>query len=415
MMLSKDCILKRISESTLDIRVTHNGRWIDQKCTPDVICAVADVVDSITMKHQKNDTYFTSKDVWYSEYAREYVLEQFNKSDPTLKSSKSEYNKFFQMPLELLSYANILEKDKQGRENAYKVKDRDLLQFIGMSERNTVCFLRIYINEVLKCSGIYNEFNKFLNEQTNESLSKLREFFIDFYHRYTRIKKDYEPKRIFPKVINLIANEQNKKGIIRGKLSKTPITYTDLMYNQKNFRDIYSNKPKDVTRQDWLKEHPIEQSTLVKFKADSAKAKKYVRRFNDKYFDGKSELIDSMAIGCATQMHHIFPQHDYREISGYMENIIALTPSQHFSEAHPNNNTQIIDKSVQELLLKAKAQKIHYVINHPNLEQIYSFDNFAHVLKVGLNIDRPESDYNNFVNAMNEINRYYSTLSANEQ
>ncbi|TSO25425.1 hypothetical protein [Lactobacillus sp. LL6] len=53
--------------------------------------------------------------------------------------------------------------------------------------------------------------------------------------------------------------------------------------------------------------------------------------------------------GKATQMHHIFPQHSFIELAGYRENIIALTPSQHFQETHPNNHTQEIDLNVQEL------------------------------------------------------------------
>ena len=27
-----------------DLRVSHNGRWIDQKCTPDVVWSIADFV-----------------------------------------------------------------------------------------------------------------------------------------------------------------------------------------------------------------------------------------------------------------------------------------------------------------------------------------------------------------------------------
>ena len=30
-----------------DIRKTHNGRWIDQKCTMDVVCLVSDCIDNM--------------------------------------------------------------------------------------------------------------------------------------------------------------------------------------------------------------------------------------------------------------------------------------------------------------------------------------------------------------------------------
>lgn len=403
--LSNKKIIESINKNELDVRKTGNGRWIDQKCTPDVVCAVADIVDTIT--NEDTSMWFTSKDVWFSDYARKNILNQFSKSDPTAKSSAAEYNKFYQQPLNLLAYANVLERKKERGANTYRIVNLELLEYIAMSDKNSLVFLQIYIKEVLDKSGLYPQFENFFNLQTSESFFQVKDSFLDFCHSYTNIKQKLEPNRIFPKVINPLANMLHKKGASRGRLSNDIITYASLMYNQENFRDIFAKKPKDVSRQDWMKEHPIKTSILAKFKSDSLKAKKYVRKFNDKYFSGASELHDNLANGKATQMHHIFPQHNYTEISGYVENIIALTPSQHFTEAHPNNNTNKIDLDEQEMLLKAKANTINYVTNHEEMDQIYSFDNFAHVLKVGFNSDKPESEYNDFVSAVNEINAHY--------
>ena len=33
-----------INSKNYDIKISHNGRWIDQKCTPDVIWSIADFV-----------------------------------------------------------------------------------------------------------------------------------------------------------------------------------------------------------------------------------------------------------------------------------------------------------------------------------------------------------------------------------
>lgn len=398
-----------VEKKNLDIRETGYGRWIDQKCTPDVVSSVADIVDSIT--HDEGVTeWFTAKDVWFSEYARNYIIEQFNKSDPTKKSAVAEYNKFYQQPLNLLAYAGVLEMTKQGRYNVYRVLQPNLLEYIGLNERNALNFLQIYITAVLKRSGIYQVFCDFFNSPTEDTFNKLKTDFRNFCHMYTNMTKDLEPNRIFPKVLNPLSLQHHTYGAVRGRLSKETITYTNLMYNTKNFRDIFSKKPKNVSRQDWLRAHPVDNKVKAKFKADSARAKKYVRRFNDKYFGGKSELKDSLAQGMATQMHHIFPQHSYREIAGYLENIIALTPSQHFTEAHPNNNTSLIDPDIQELLLKSKASTIKYVVEHKDMDQIYSFNNFAHVLKVGFDLDEPESEYDNFVSAINEINIHYNSM-----
>ena len=86
-------------------------------------------------------------------------------------------------------------------------------------------------------------------------------------------------------------------------------------------------------------------------------------------------------------MHHIFPENEFKEISGYVENIIALTGSQHFGEAHPNGNTRIVDKAFQQICLIAKADHIKSNILDGK-EIIYSFENFIFVLTIGLDDDR---------------------------
>ncbi len=409
MRVNKEEVVKFFDGKDLDVRESGYGRWIDQKCTPDVVSAVADIVDSLINEEDAPEE-LTAQDVWYSKYARENILDQFNKSDPTDERAVAEYNKFYQQPLNLLAYAGVLERGKKGRSNVYRVLNPEMLEYIGMSEKNALAFLQVYITEVLQQSGLYQDFENFLTTQDEDSFNELKSKFTDFCHEHTNIKKNYEPNRIFPKVLNPLAQQEHKLGAYRGRISKEPITYSSLMYNQKNFRDIFSQKPKNVSRQEWLVEHPVDQSLEAKFKADSARAKKYVRRFNDKYFDGKSELHDDYAKGNATQMHHIFPQHSYRELAGYLENIIALTPTQHFSEAHPNNNTNFVDPVVQELLLKSKASTIKYVTEHDDMDQIYSFDNFAHVLKVGFDLDEPEKDYDDYVSAINEINLHYDVI-----
>ena len=170
MKINEAKIKNIVDSKTLDIRKTGYGRWIDQKCTPDVVSAVADIVDSITNSEQPMD-WFTAKDVWFSEYARENILEQFNKSDPTKKSAVAEYNKFYQQPLNLLAYAGVLEMSKKGRSNVYHVINPELLEYIGLSERNALKFLQVYITEVLIHSGLYGMFETFFDNQTEESLN----------------------------------------------------------------------------------------------------------------------------------------------------------------------------------------------------------------------------------------------------
>ena len=84
----------------------------------------------------------------------------------------------------------------------------------------------------------------------------MKQAFIEFYHKYTPIKKDFEPKRIFTKVVNPLAFRLKKIGSEGGYMSKTLITKANMMYNQDNFRDVYKDKPKDMTRKEWLQLNP---------------------------------------------------------------------------------------------------------------------------------------------------------------
>ncbi|MCJ0563250.1 restriction endonuclease, partial [Enterococcus cecorum] len=143
------------------------------------------------------------------------------------------------------------------------------------------------------------------------------------------------------------------------------------------------------------------------YKYQAIKAKRFLREFNDRYRNRKSELLDEFSAGDATQMHHIFPEHEYPEISMYLENLIALTPTQHLTKAHPKNNTHRIDPTYQELLLKAKAGSIKDNIFNVDEETIYDFNNFVEVLNVGFDKNYIVDD-NDFVTVMMIINQYYA-------
>ena len=103
-----------------------------------------------------------------------------------------------------------------------------------------------------------------------------------------------------------------------------------------------------------------------------------------------------------TYMHHIFPQNEFAEIADYVENLIALTSGQHLQKAHPNGNTQIIDKQYQYTCLIAKTESIRKNIMANKGEPIiYDFSAFMYVLDIGLKTDYFEAlsscDFNSVV------------------
>ncbi|RCW17133.1 hypothetical protein CAC02_04545 [Streptococcus gallolyticus] len=212
-MLKESDVKKFLDLQNYDLRISKNGRWIDQKCTPDVLNIVSDCV--IQFYKQQEKVEFTSADIWHSTYAEENVRDIFNKPSTNAKLSRNEYDKFFAQPLEMLANAKILSKEKRGRQNRYLVKDIELLEFISLRERNALVFIYLYCEKVLLDSGIWHEFKNFFNNQTKESYENLKESYEDFIITNTPINGKTEVRRIFTKVLNPIANFYHKLGTSR--------------------------------------------------------------------------------------------------------------------------------------------------------------------------------------------------------
>lgn len=403
--LTEEQILKFMDHYNYDIRKSHNARWIDQKCTPDVLCIIADCILEFVNSNPDKE-YFSSLDIWHNEYTVQNVESIFKKPNPDEQKARNEYDKFFQQPMEMFANAGILWKKKEGNRNFYKLWNKMLLEYISIREMNALKFIELYNTKVLKDSGIYSYFEKFFNNPTNTTYEEMKHEFGRFTVFNTPINGIVECNRIFTKVLNPLAFMKSTFGTEKGRMSKGIITKDMLMYNRNNFRDIYVNKPKEMTRGEYyesLAEKP--NANLIKYQ--SGKAKKLLRIFNDVFNNGESEVQDELAVGHAINMHHIFPENEFQEISGYVENLIALTPSQHFQKAHPDGNTRIIDKGFQQICLLAKADHIEENIKHGQ-EVIYSFDNFKFVLSVGFDNNAfEEIEDMNFSEVVRLINIQY--------
>lgn len=399
-------IQRFLDEHDYDVRKTHNGRWIDQKCTMDVVCLVSDCIVEYTSN--KPDKTFTVNDIWFSDYTVENVQQIFSKPDPTEKAS-NEYDKYFGQPIKLLDAAGILHGEKSGRGYTYSIVNQELLEYISFRERNSYNFLCLYIEKVLKDSGIYRMFEYFFRLQDKNSFKELKDAYTSFTIQNTPINGATECGRIFTKVLNPLACRYKKCGTERGHLSKDIITQDMIMYNQRNWRDILSEKPKDMTRGDYEVTLPRpDDDYMTTYRIN--RAKRNLRRFNDLYCDGKTELFDERHImDPATQIHHIFPSNEFPMIADYLENLIALTPTQHYSYAHPNNNTQYVDKDYQYLCLIAKTGAIRdNLIGNTDKPIIYDFYLYQNVLNTGLNTEEffevQEMDFNGL---LNRLEKYY--------
>jgi len=394
-----------------DLRISGNGRWIDQKCTPDVIWSISDfVIDYVDNVKAE----FAVSDIWQSDYAKQTIAETYSKPGTDEATAENEYDKVFSQPLCMLCYAGVIRDTSETNRHLYVVENRDVLEYIARNDMYALRFLSMYIEKVLKDSGLFDSFQDFFNNQDKNHFTTLKQAFIDYYHDYTPIKKEYEPKRIFTKVINPLAFKYRKKGTERGHMSQNIIIKADMMYNRDNFRDVYREKPKGVSRQEWLASHPDIDRRDGYFEQMMNHSKRNLRNYIADYRDNISELtqfIDSETDTAApTQIHHIFPKNEFPEIMYYIENLIALTPNQHFGFAHPNNNTQIIDIAAQKVLLVAKTYSIKKNLTDGTEEPIYEFADFLVVLSTGWDDESvteiADNDYNDVLHA---INYHYQT------
>ena len=101
---------------SLDLRVSDmaDARFMDQKCIPDVLCAVSECI--LEYIQDNYDKEFSKNDIWHSGYAQELITTSFSKPDLDAEGAKREYDKFFGQPLRLLAYAGVLNIIKRGND-----------------------------------------------------------------------------------------------------------------------------------------------------------------------------------------------------------------------------------------------------------------------------------------------------------
>lgn len=372
--------LRRIwQHRDLDIRKTGRDeeavRWLDQKVTPDVVSAICDVIVDVRDKGAKS---FTVRELWNSGELARNVQQDFGKPHPKNANARREYDKFVGMPVNTLASAGVLDI-AGGRPKIFSVPkgmDSVLVQMAD-SERNAVEFLDTYIYEVMFQSGMAPRFDNFFNnKQTDESFYRLKGGFEEFVIGNTNIQGVTECRRIFPKALNVLAYCRQKKGAVRGRLSKHPIGLSDIRYNRLNVRDIIARKPKHIPRS----QHEAEITREFDANERSPRTVQRVIRDVKRHHDGHPEIEDrySATSGERVEGHHIFPQAEYRDIAAFRENIILLTPAQHHGHAHMHG-TFSVSKSYQLLCLMKKLGAVEMCEKDPNCD-FYRFQDFKMML-----------------------------------
>lgn len=373
-MTMRETINAYLNQFDLDIRKTHDARYVDQKCTPDIVCFMADCV--LNMVATK--PVFVINDVWETQYFIQNSRVIFNKPWANDKKAYNEYNKVLSQPLKLLAYAHILNVETVNGSLTFSVANEDLLDYISRKDRNAYNFLYCYFTKVMLDSGFMRYFEEYARNSINDPVAARDEI----YDRYYRLINGNTPshsrldiRRMFHKVFNVYAAEHHLHGS-NGKITY----YSDLMYNKKNWRDM--DKDKTVTRQEAMSPEKIEKQAVINAYYVQ-KAIALIRKIQT-----VSEVNDAWGNGEATQVHHIFPKASFPQIAHYIENLILLTATQHNTKAHPGNKTQQINKDYQLVCLLAKADTIETSLRLVG-ERYYRKESFVYVINIGLSADLP--------------------------
>ncbi len=370
----RETINAYLNKFDLDIRKSHDARYVDQKCTPDIVCFMADcVLNMIATK-----PVFVINDVWETQYFIQNSRVIFNKPWANNKNAHNEYNKVLSQPLKLLAYAHILNVETVNGSLTFSVANEDLLDYISRKDRNAYNFLYCYFTKVMSDSGFMRYFEEYARNSADNPVAARDEI----YDRYYRLINGNTPshsrldiRRMFHKVFNVYAAEHHLHGS-NGKIAY----YSDLMYNKKNWRDM--DKDKTITRQEAMSPEKIEKQEVINAYYVQ-KAIALIRKIQT-----VSEVNDAWGNGEATQVHHIFPKASFPQIAHYVENLILLTATQHNTKAHPSNKTQQINKDYQLVCLLAKADTIETSLRLVG-ERYYRKESFVYVINIGLSADLP--------------------------
>lgn len=380
-----------LAQYDFDVRKSKDARFVDQKCTPDIVCFMADcVLNMIATK-----STFVINDIWETQYFIQNSRVVFNKPWANDKKAYNEYNKVLSQPLKLLAYARILNVEKVSGSLTFSVNNEDLLDYISRKDRNAYNFLYCYFTKVLKDSGFLKNLEEYKTNYA-KGLNNERGILYDKYFRFikgnTPTQSRLDIQRMFHKILNVYAVEHN----IPGSKGKFAATYSEMMYNKKNWRDV--DKDKSVTREEAVSEEDKEkQEVLNAYYVQKAIA--LIRKIHK-----ESEVKDQWGVGEATQVHHIFSRAEFPELAHYVENLILLTATQHNTKAHPSNRTQQINKDYQLTCLLAKSDSIETSLKKG--EFVYRKESFIYVINTGLT---EELDFNlDFTNIKSELMRIYN-------
>lgn len=376
--------------NNIDLNKTEEKKGIhfEQKITPDLLWCISQVILDLTKNNL--ELHFTDADVRTSENFNILMRDYFSKAEQS-ERTENEYNKVSSYQLGLLVYTDIL-GETTDRPKLYYIKNIDILKELASHELTALKFLVAYVEKFIADNGLTEVFNDYKNNPTQSTYIRAKEAYWQWAKTHTRVRTE-DPRhsnRVFNKIFNLFAYGHAINGESGAKVIDGKCPYSFLVYKRINFRD--SSMPRGLSRREFYE--LMDQEASIEQR--ERQAKKEVR---NKHLNG--ELTDP-ALGYINNNkfmgHHILPQNEYKDFRDKRENIIMLTPDQHYAYAH-ETGTQTINTTYQVHCLIGKLHSIKKSLQTG--ENFYSMKNFAEMVNTlygtGFNQDSGIEDVQSFL------------------
>lgn len=351
---------------------TKKGIHFEQKITPDLLWCVAASVLSVI--GQDSEQVFSDNDIRSSNYFNSIMGDYFTKPKQG-DNTENEYNKVSSYQLGLLVYADVLEQVAD-RPKKYKVKNLGMLQFVATNDHSALLFLEAYVEKLLEDNGLKTSFEIYKQRPTQENYVLLKDKYWDWARIHTGVRTAHPTHswRVFNKIFNLYAHKNGLPGQKSARVRDGVCPFQYLIYNKTNFRDV--EMPTGVARRDFRNSLEVDQNDPSVITALVNRSKNDIKtRHPQSEVSGHDSYEENVGI----HVHHIFPESQYPRFSFLKENLIALTPGQHYQHAHEKGNTQRVGKRFQLICLQHKLKNIQASIVAG--DGFYSLNIFISILK----------------------------------
>jgi hypothetical protein len=399
---------KLLTGKKLDIRKIKHQIGDQKSSCFDVIEIIAECVIHFTQESPKKK--FTSKELRGNNFSDKTVRENLGK--PTTKNMKSnEYDKFFQQPLKVLTYAGILDEE----DGKFSVKNRKVLQMISEQSRAAQQFCAEFAEKYFRDSGLGTQLDDFIAVANDENkatprkkLNNLRDAHFKVLDKHTPRKKsqtkdakgkptgkyafkgkrkDTNSKRIFWPALKCIAQKNQTRGGYKGRLSKDVILPEDLRYGgEPNFRDKGKKRGETRAQFENRKSKESKQDKFGQREEDRTK-----ERIRERYGSKPQFMEDGISrLGVVVEMHHILPKMDFPKFRAYPENIISVTRDQHGFAHLQKSSSRVNYSAPAEPRYQAKlliCQSFYVEREVDNGGEFYTKESFMDILRVRYNSD----------------------------